>query len=215
MQRHGRNESVVARPSCAVDFGGWTCTHAVALSHVRQAILCETHMLFRDMRKVPGQRLYRIVKKAASQGSCYKFLYLIKPRPSAGEEGRQVEEEEHSGGSRGWCRSLAGSPGAGRSVSANRARGVPIEASSRLVPRWSVSRGRVPAGGPAGLWLWPCGCSCLRHPARRPTADSRRYESHPAGPPRGPARARGLGRRSCLRPAPPRPRLRATTDATG
>ncbi len=105
-------------------------------------------------------------------------------------------------------------------VSGCRSRGI-----SPLSP-WSADRGQQqactslvsfsrlgPAGGPTacGSGLVGARASGIRRAGQR--LDSRRYESHPTGPPSGPARARGLGAtllpsaRSAPAPGPAPPQL--------
>lgn len=80
---------------------------------------------------------------------------------------------------------------------------MPIEASSRRVPRWSASRGSVTGEWLAALALWVLLPSASG--AQANGFDSRRYESHPTGPSHGPARAQGLGRRHAYGPRRPAP----------
>ena len=147
------------------------------------------------------------------------FSTSSSPRPSGRGRGR-------GGGGGGVLRRLSRAalfprraPGAGRAVYLPvEPRGVPIEVSSGRIPRWSArSRRQLPAGGPCGLWLWPCGGLLpSAHGAQANGFVSRRYESHPTGPPRGPAPGSGTGATllPAARSAPP-PGPAPPTVATG
>jgi len=139
--------------------------------------------------------------------SCYRFLYLIKPRPLGGD---------------GVLRSPRSADING--ASSRRALGITGHDSNRKVPQLSHASqplratastplGRRPAvARDSGGGSWPFG-----HPvALSLLAFDRRCVDHtPPARTAGRRAARGSGLRSCLRPAPARPRPRATFDAPG